>query len=109
MDLLTNSRRRHSRRDILKSSALAMFPLAVRSGNPSLLDQQPMTANGGTERTFAYLSFQRSSGPVQHLHRAGHRQPRKPCGFWQPYDRLRRDAGRVWGARAPQQGVFTHI
>ena len=49
MDLLTHSRRRHSRRDILKSSALAILPLAVRSGNSSLLDQQPMTANGGTD------------------------------------------------------------
>ncbi len=49
MDPLTQSRRRHNRRDILKSSALAILPLAVRSGNSSLLDQQPMTANGGTD------------------------------------------------------------
>ena len=49
MDLLTHLRRRHSRRDILKSGAVAMLPLAARSGNSSLLDQHPMTANGGTD------------------------------------------------------------
>ena len=49
MDLLTHSRRRHSRRDILKSCALAILPVAVRSGNSSLFDQQPMAANGGTD------------------------------------------------------------
>jgi len=37
MDLLTNLRRRHSRRDILKSSALAILPLALRSGDASFL------------------------------------------------------------------------
>jgi len=58
---------------------------------------QPQSAGRRKPRAFAYLSFQRSSRPVQHLHRGGHRQPRKPYRFWQSYDRLRRDAGRVLG------------
>ena len=49
MDPLSESRPHHSRRDILKSSALAILPVAVRSGNSSLFDQQPMAANGGTD------------------------------------------------------------
>ena len=49
MDPLTNSRRLHSRRDILKSSALAILPLALRSGDSSFFDRQLMTANGGTD------------------------------------------------------------
>src|SRR5882724_7154922 len=40
---------RHSRRDILKSGALSLLPLAVGSGDYPLHDQEPMTANGGTE------------------------------------------------------------
>src|SRR6266852_6457526 len=70
-----------------------------RSLSNSLARQewQPQSAGRRKPRTFAYLSFQRSSRPVQHLHWRGHRQPRKPHRFWQSYDRLRRDAGRVLG------------
>jgi hypothetical protein len=46
---ITRSRRRPARREILKSSALAILPLALPSGNFSFLDQQPMTANGGKD------------------------------------------------------------
>jgi hypothetical protein len=49
MDPLSESRPHHSRRDILKSSALAMLPLAIPSANYALHEQQPMTANGGTD------------------------------------------------------------
>jgi hypothetical protein len=39
----------NSRRDILKSGALALFPLAIHSANFAAHEQQPMTANGGTD------------------------------------------------------------
>ena len=47
MDPLTSFRPNFSRRDILKSSALALLPLAIPSANYALDEQQPMTANGG--------------------------------------------------------------
>ena len=96
----------NSRRDILKSGALAVLPLAIHSANLAPRDQQPMTANGGTDpypipwldkrqpqsarrlepRTFAYLPFQRSSRSLQHIHAHWHGQSRKPDRFWQSYD-----------------------
>ena len=67
----------HSRRDMLKSSAFALLPLAIPSATDAANEQQPMTANGGTDpypipwldkngsqsaswrkpRTFAYIPF----------------------------------------------------
>lgn len=38
---------RHSRREILKSSALGLLPVAIPFADYGLHDQQPMTANGG--------------------------------------------------------------
>ena len=43
MDPFTQSRPHRTRRDILKSGALALLPLAIRSGNYSLHDQEPVT------------------------------------------------------------------
>jgi hypothetical protein len=43
------ARPRYGRRDILKSSALALGPLAIRSPYYELHDQRPTTANGGTD------------------------------------------------------------
>jgi hypothetical protein len=130
MDLLTDSRRRHSRRDILKSSALAIFPLALGAGNSSLLDQQPMTANGGADPY-----------PIPWLDKNGsHNQPAganlEPSHIYHFKGRVARCStftgvgtdnqgnriafgspttdygvmqGEFWGARAAQQGAFTHI
>jgi hypothetical protein len=131
MDLLTNSRRRHSRRDILKSSALAaILPLALRSEHSSFLDQQSMTANGGTDPY-----------PIPWLDKNGsHNQPAgqnlEPSHIYHFKGRVARCStftgmgtdnqgnripfgspttdygvmqGEYWGARAPQQGTFTHI
>jgi len=131
MDLLTNSRRRHSRRDILKSSALAaILPLAPRSEDSSFLDQQSMTANGGTDPY-----------PIPWLDKNGsHNQPAgqnlEPSHIYHFKGRVARCStftgtgsdnqgnripfgspttdygvmqGEYWGARAPQQGTFTHI
>ena len=44
-----NSQFLQSRRAILKSSTLALLPLAIHSTNSSRTSQQPMTANGGTD------------------------------------------------------------
>jgi hypothetical protein len=49
MNLLTRLLPRHSRRDILKSAALALLPLSIKSANDPLHDQGPMTANGGND------------------------------------------------------------
>jgi hypothetical protein len=49
MDPLIPSRLRHSRREILKSSALTLLPFASRSANLALPDQEPTTANGSTD------------------------------------------------------------
>ena len=130
MDLLTHLRRRHSRRDILKSGALAMLPLAARSGNSSLLDQHPMTANGGSDPY-----------PIPWLDKNGsHNQPAganlEPSHIYHFKGRVARYStftgtgtdnqgnqfafgspttdygvmqGEYWAGRAAQQGTFTHI
>jgi len=50
MDSLPQLRLLQSRRDILKSGALAVVPLAILFRNLALQDQQPMIANGGADR-----------------------------------------------------------
>ena len=49
IDAFAEPRSYFSRRDMLKSSALALLPLAIPSANYALRDQQPVTANGGTD------------------------------------------------------------
>src|SRR2546428_9226491 len=49
MDPLTKSLAHFSRRGILKSGALALLPFAIPSEKYAMVDQQPMTANGGTD------------------------------------------------------------
>src|SRR5271155_1809078 len=130
MDPLTDSRRRHSRRDILKSSALAIFPLAVRSGNSSLLDQQAMTANGGTDPyPIPWLdkngSHNQPAGPnlePSHIYHFKGRVARcstftgmgtdnqgNRIAFGSPTTDYGVMQGEYWAARAAQQGTFTHI
>lgn len=130
MGLLIPSRPRHSRRDILKSSALALVPLAIPSANHTTHEQQPMTANGGTEPY-----------PIPSLDKNGsHNQPAGPnlepshiyhfkgrvarcstftgmgtdnqgnrIAFGSPTTDYGVMQGEYWAARAPQQGTFTHI
>ncbi len=84
MDTPAVSRPRHNRRDMLKSSALALLPLAIPSANHILGDQQPMTANGGSD---PYpIPFQRSSRPVQHNHGHGRRQSNKSDRVWKSHN-----------------------
>jgi hypothetical protein len=130
MDLFIPSRPRQTRRDILKSSALALLPLAIPSANYASHDQQPMTANGGTDPY-----------PIPSLDKNGsHNQPAGPnlepshiyhfkgrvarcstftgmgtdnqgnrIAFGSPTTDYGVMQGEYWAARAPQQGTFTHI
>jgi hypothetical protein len=49
MDSLPQPRLLQSRRDIMKSGAWAVVPLAIPFRNLALPDQQPMTANRGAD------------------------------------------------------------
>jgi hypothetical protein len=49
MDPLIKFRSNFNRRDILKSSALALLPIAVPISSYALDEQQPITANGDTD------------------------------------------------------------
>ena len=107
MDPLTSFRPNLSRRDILKSSALALLPLAIPSANYALDEQQLMTANGGTdpypipsldkngshnqpagpnlEPSHIY-HFKGRVAPEQHLYWHGYRQSGKSNSVWQSHD-----------------------
>jgi len=130
MDPLTSFRPNFSRRDILKSSALALLPLAIPSANYALDEQQPMTANGGADPY-----------PIPSLDKNGsHNQPAgpnlEPSHIYHFTGRVARSStftgmgtdnqgnriafgspttdygvmqGEYWAARAAQQGAFTHI
>jgi hypothetical protein len=130
MDPLTSFRPNFSRRDILKSSALVLLPLAIPSANYALDEQQPMTANGGTDPY-----------PIPSLDKNGsHNQPAgpnlEPSHIYHFKGRVARSStftgmgtdnqgnriafgspttdygvmqGEYWAARAAQQGAFTHI
>ena len=130
MDLFIPPRPRQSRRDILKFSALSLLPLALSSANYAPRDQQPMTANGGTDPY-----------PIPSLDKNGsHNQPAGPnlepshiyhfkgrvarcstftgmgtdnqgnrIAFGSPTTDYGVMQGEYWAARAPQQGTFTHI
>lgn len=120
----------HSRRDMLKSSAVALVPLAFPFATYASNDQPPMTANGGTDPY-----------PIPWLDRNGsHNQPAGPnlepshiyhfkgrvarcstftgmgtdnqgnrIAFGSPTTDYGVMQGEYWAARAPQQGTFTHI
>ncbi len=130
MDPLTQSHPHHSRREILRSSALALLPLAIPSANYALHDEQPMPANGGTDPY-----------PIPWLDKNGsHNQPAganlEPSHIYHFKGRVARCStftgmgtddqgnriafgspttdygvmqGEYWAARAARQGTFTHI
>jgi hypothetical protein len=130
MDPLDALRTRHSRREMLKLSAPALFPFALHSQTHSLLSQEPMTANGSTDPY-----------PIPWLDKNGsHNQPAganlEPSHIYHFKGRVARcstftgmgmdnqgnriafgspttDYGAMQGeylaARAAQQGTFTHI
>ncbi|PYT54965.1 MAG: hypothetical protein DMG87_11705 [Acidobacteria bacterium] len=130
MDPLTKSLAHFSRRGILKSGALALLPFAIPSEKYAMADQQPMTANGGTDPY-----------PIPSLDKNGsHNQPAGPnlepshiyhfkgqvarsstftgmgtdnqgnrIAFGSPTTDYGVMQGEYWAARATQQGTFTHI
>ena len=119
-----------SRRNILKSGALALLPLTIPQPSRTSQDQPPMTANGGTDPY-----------PIPWLDKNGsHNQPAsptlEPSHIYHFKGRVARSStfsgtgadshgnriafgtattdygvmqGEYWAARAAQQGTFTHI
>jgi len=130
MDPVSQLRPNHSRRDMLKSSALALLPLVIPSANAAAHEQQPMTANGGTDPY-----------PIPWLDKNGsHNQPAganlEPSHIYHFKGRVARCStftgmgtdnqgnriafgspttdygvmqGEYWAGRAAQQGTYTHI
>lgn len=126
-----NERHEHlSRRDILRSSAMTLLPLAIPPASALFQQQELRTANGGTDPY-----------PIPWLDKNGsHNQPASPtlepshiyhfkgrvarCStftgmgtdnqgnripFGSPTTDFGVMQGEYWAARAPQQGTFTHI
>lgn len=130
MDPLTSFPPNFGRRDILKSSALALLPLAIPSANYALDEQQPMTANGGTD-PYPIPSLDKNgshnqpAGPnlePSHIYHFKGRVARsstftgmgtdnqgKRIAFGSPTTDYGVMQGEYWAARAAQQGAFTHI
>lgn len=130
MDPLVQLRSHYTRRDILKSSTLALLPFALPYADFLLYGQQPMTANGGNDPF-----------PIPWLDRNGsHNQPAGPnlepshiyhfkgrvarcstftgmgtdhqgnrIAFGSPTTDYGVMQGDYWAARSAQQGTFTHI
>lgn len=126
----TKQRLDPARRSMLKSGALALFPLVSRFSPRALYQQHAMTANGGTDPY-----------PIPWLDRNGsHNQPAgpnlEPSHIYHFKGRVARCStftgmgtddlgnriafgtfttdygvmqGEYWAGRAPQQGTFTHI
>jgi len=120
-----------SRRDILKSSALALVPFAVRSAISAFpYQQQPMTANGGDDPyPIPWLdkngSHNQPAGanlePSHIYHFKGHvarcstftgmgtDNQGNRIAFGSPTTDYGVMQGEYWAARAAQKGTFTHI
>jgi hypothetical protein len=131
MDSLPLAPQLPSRRDILKSGALALVPLAIPSANhAALLDQLPMTANSGTDPfPIPWLdkngSHNQPAGPnlePSHIYHFKGRVARcstftglgsdnqgNRIAFGSPTTDYGVMQGEYWAARAAQQGNFTHI
>jgi hypothetical protein len=132
MDFLNLSRRFPTRRELLKTGAVGLLPLAIPRAASLLLNARPPqdTANGGTDPY-----------PIPSLDKNGsHNQPAganlEPSHIYHFKGRVARSStftgmgtdnqgnriafgspttdygvmqGEYWAARAPQQGTFTHI
>ena len=130
MDSLPQLRLLQSRRDILKSGALAMAPLAISPSISHCGIKQPRTANGGTDPyPIPWLdkngSHNQPAGPnlePSHIYHFKGRVARcstftgmgtdnkgNRIAFGSPTTDYGVMQGEYWAARAPQQGTFTHI
>jgi hypothetical protein len=130
METLAPVRRPYTRRDILKSSGLALLPFAISSVDYPLPDQQLKTANGGTDPyPIPWLdkngSHNQPAGPnlePSHIYHFKGRVARcstftgmgtdnqgNRIAFGSPTTDYGVMQGEFWAARAAQQGAFTHI
>ena len=130
MGPLIQSRPYLSRRDILKSSALALLPLALPSTSFALGDQAPMTANGGTDPyPIPWLdkngSHNQPAGPSLEPSHIYHFQGRvarcstftgmgtddagNRIAFGSPTTDYGVMQGEYWAGRSAQTGTFSHI
>lgn len=119
-----------SRRDMLKSGALAMLPLAIPKLHGSLELRQPVTANGGTDPfPIPWLdkngSHNQPAGPnlePSHIYHFKGRVARcstftgmgtdkqgNPIAFGSSTTDYGVMQGEYWAGRAEQRGTFTHI
>jgi hypothetical protein len=130
MDPLIKFRPNFNRRDILKSSALALLPIAVPISSYALAEQQPITANGGTDpypipwldKNGSHNQPAGSNLEPSHIYHFKGRVARcstftgmgtdnqgNRIAFGSPTTDYGVMQGEYWAARAAQQGVFTHI
>jgi hypothetical protein len=130
MDPLVQSHPYLSRRNILKSSALVLLPLAIPPSKYGSDNQQPRTANGGTDPyPIPWLdkngSHNQPAGPnlePSHIYHFKGRVARcstfvgmgtdnqgNRIAFGSPTTDFGLMEGEYWAARAAQQGAFTHI
>lgn len=119
-----------SRRDILKSTALALLPLAIPSTKYASQGQQPIIANGSTDPyPIPWLdkngSHNQPAGPnlePSHIYHFKGRVARCSTFTGMGTDNQRNRIafgsqttdygvmqGEYWAARAALQGTFTHI
>jgi hypothetical protein len=119
-----------SRRDALKYIGLPFLPFAISPANSAFPDQQPMTANGGTDPyPIPWLdkngSHNQPAGPnlePSHIYHFKGRVARcstftgmgtdnqgNRIAFGSPTTDYGAVQGEYWAARTAQQGVFTHI
>jgi hypothetical protein len=130
MNPLSISHANHIRRNMLKSGALALLPLAMPSAGYARPDQRPMTANGGIDPyPIPWLdkngSHNQPAGPTlepSHIYHFKGRVARSSTfagmgtdnkgnriAFGSPTTDYGVMQGEYWAARAAQQGTFTHI
>lgn len=130
MSPLNNSHYHRSRRDVLKSSTLALLPLAIRPANTSWQSQQPMTANGGTDPypipwLDKFGDHNQAAGPNSEPIHIFHFKGRvvrcnaftgmgidnhgNRIAFGAPSTDYSIMHGAYWAARTEQHGSFVHI
>jgi hypothetical protein len=118
------------RRSLLKSSAAALLPLAVPIADSAAMTQQPTTANGGTDpypipwldKNGSHNQPAAANLEPSHIYHfkgrvarcstftgMGTDNQRNRIAFGSPTTDYGVMQGEYWGARAAQQGTFTHI
>jgi hypothetical protein len=130
MNLRMQRRLQYGRREILKSSALALLPLGISQAGSTLAGQHPMAANGGTDPyPIPWLdkngSHNQPAGPnlePSHIYHLKGRVARcstftgtgtdnqgNRFAFGSPTTDYGVMQGEYWAGGTAQQGIFTHI